>query len=228
MIKKILIEDDLETLLGWFGYDYDKALKKRIKSTVLISLVLSVFIFAMGNYNLIIPAIILAILFYKTQYWQLKRTKKSTDELKRRMFPSFIKKLLILMRTNNIYTSLLKMKDYTDEPIKGYLLELIEEVNNDKGSDPYVKFANKMGFIEAYQVMIMLYSFAEHSKNKKHLISLEKMISQLYENEIDETIESKKRLLWLYPNYIILTMLAFVFSLAIYMFISIFSEMGLS
>ena len=44
MIKKILIEDDLETLLGWFGYDYDKALKKRIKSTVLISLVLSVFI----------------------------------------------------------------------------------------------------------------------------------------------------------------------------------------
>lgn len=101
-------------------------------------------------------------------------------------------------------------------------------INNDKGSDPYVKFANKMGFIEAYQVMIMLYSFAEHSKNKKHLISLEKMISQLYENEIDETIESKKRLLWLYPNYIILTMLAFVFSLAIYMFISIFSEMGLS
>lgn len=228
MIKKILIEDDLETLLGWFGYDYDKALKNRIKSTVLMSLVISVFIFAMGNYNLIIPAIILVILFYKNQYWQLKRTKKSTDELKRRMFPSFIKKLLILMRTNNIYTSLLKMKDYTDEPIKGYLLELIEEVNNDKGSDPYVKFANKMGFIEAYQVMIMLYSFAEHSKNKKHLISLEKMISQLYENEIDETIESKKRLLWLYPNYIILTMLAFVFSLAIYMFISIFSEMGLS
>ena len=228
MIKKILIEDDLETLLGWFGYDYDKSLKKRIKSTVLISLVLSVFIFAIENYNLIIPAIILVLLFYKNQYWQLKRTKKSTDELKRRMFPSFIKKLLILMRTNNIYTSLLKMKDYTNEPIKGYLLELIEEVNNDKGSDPYVKFANKMGFIEAYQVMIMLYSFAEHSKNKKHLISLEKMISQLYENEIDETIESKKRLLWLYPNYIILTMLAFVFSLAIYMFISIFSEMGLS
>lgn len=228
MIKKLLIEDDLETLLGWFGYDYDKALKKRIKSTILMSLVISIFVFAMGNYNLIIPAIILVILFYKNQYWQIKRTKKSTDELKRRMFPSFIKKLLILMRTNNIYTSLLKMKDYTDEPIKGYLLELIEEVNNDKGSDPYVKFANKMGFIEAYQVMIMLYSFAEHSKNKKHLISLEKMISQLYENEIDETIESKKRLLWLYPNYIILTMLAFVFSLAIYMFISIFSEMGLS
>jgi len=228
MIEKILIEEDLETLLGWFGYDYNTSLKKRFQSTLLLSAVLLIFIIIMSYYSFIIPAIVFVILFYKNQYWQLKRTKKSTDELKRRMFPSFIKKLLILMRTNNIYTSLLKMKDYTDEPINGYLVELIEEVNSDKSSNPYVKFANKMGFIEAYQVMIMIYSFAEHSKNKKHLISLEKTISQLYENEIDETIESKKRLLWLYPNYIILTMLAFVFSLAIYMFISIFSEMGLS
>ena len=72
MIKKLLIEEDLETLLGWFGYDYDKALKKRIKSTVLMSLVISVFVFAMGNYNLIIPAIIHVILFYKKNERNIK------------------------------------------------------------------------------------------------------------------------------------------------------------
>lgn len=76
MIKKILIEDDLETLLGWFGYDYDNALRKRVKSTVFLFVVLLVFIFIMKYFSFIIPAIIFTILFYKNQYWQLKRTKK--------------------------------------------------------------------------------------------------------------------------------------------------------
>ena len=34
------------------------------------------------------------------------------------------KKILILIRTNNVYTSLVKMIDYTDDPIQKNLIEL--------------------------------------------------------------------------------------------------------
>ena len=84
-----------------------------------------------------------------------------------------------------------------------------------------------MEFIEAYQIMAVLYTFSEHAMSKKHLISLETMISHLYDNEIDEIVENKKRMLWLYPNFCIISMLFLVFSLAIFMFISIMSEVNL-
>ena len=223
-IKSFFIEPDLHLLLGWFGIDYKKSFKNRIVNSLVITILVLIFGLAFNKVYLIIFSPIIGLVYYKNQYLSIKKKKKSIATLKRRMFPSFVKKILILIRTNNIYNSLLKMIDYTDEPIKQYLIQLLKDMDNDKTVKPFIDFANNMEFIEAYQVMTMLYTFSEHSMNKKHLVSLEQMISQLYENEIDEVIESKKRLLWLYPNFTILSMLVMIFSMAIYMFISIFSE----
>jgi len=223
-IKLFFIEPDLHFLLGWFGIDYKRSLKNRIITSLVIILMVLVFGILLNKIYLIIFSPIIGLIYYKNQYLSMKKKKRSIATLKRRMFPSFVKKILILIRTNNIYNSLLKMVDYTDEPIKQYLIQLLKDMDNDKTVKPFIDFANNMEFIEAYQVMTMLYTFSEHSMNKKHLVSLEQMISQLYENEIDEVIESKKRLLWLYPNFTILSMLVMIFSMAIYIFISIFSE----
>ena len=46
-------------------------------------------------------------------------------------------------------------------------------------------------------------------------------------NEIDEIVEGKKRMLWVYPNFCIVSMLILVFTLAIFMFISIMGEVKL-
>ena len=137
------------------------------------------------------------------------------------------KKILILIRTNNVYTSFVKMIDYSDDPIKKYLIELVEGIKEDKSIAPFNRFADRMEFIEAYQIMAMLYTFSEHAMSKKHLYSLEKSISKLYDNEVEEIVEGKKRMLWLYPNFCIIGMLVLVFSLAVYMFITILSEVNL-
>lgn len=78
-----------------------------------------------------------------------------------------------------------------------------------------------MEFVEAYQVMIMLYTFSEKSTSKSHLSSLEAMIFQLYNNEIDDVIERKKRLMWMYPNFTILTMMSMIFALSIFMLLDV-------
>lgn len=227
VIKNFFVEEDLKTILGWLGINYKKAMKNRI----ILSCFFACLTIFLGLYfksiYIILLSIVVGIGYYKLQYFNVKKKKKSLIAIKRRMFPSFVKKILILIRTNNIYTSLVKMVDYTDEPIKKYLLELIEDIKSDKTIKPFNDFAEKMEFREAGQIMAVLYTFQEHAMSKKHLYSLEKSISKLYDNEVEEIVEGKKRMLWLYPNFCIIGMLVLVFSLAVYMFITILSEVNL-
>lgn len=227
IVKNFFIEEDLEIILGWLGIDYKKAMKNR----VILSCFFGICTIFLGIYfksiYILIASIFVGMGYYKFQYFNVKKRKKNLIALKRRMFPSFVKKVLILIRTNNIYTSLMKMVDYTDDPIKKYLLELIDNIKTDKSIKPFDDFAEKMEFREARQTMAVLYTFQEHAMSKKHLYSLESNISKLYDNEVDEIVENKKRMLWLYPNFCIIGMLVLVFSLAIFMFISIMSEVSL-
>ena len=227
IIKNFFVEEDLKVILAWLGINYKKAMQNRI----ILSCFFACMTIFLGIYfksiYIICASVLVGLGYYKFQYLSVKKRKNKQIALKRRMFPAFVKKILILIRTNNVYTSFIKMVDYTDEPIKKYLLELIEEIKNDKSIKPFNNFASKMEFIEAYQIMAMLYTFSEHAMSKKHLVSLESMISNLYDNEIDEIVEGKKRMLWIYPNFCIIAMLILVFTLAVFMFISIMGEVSL-
>lgn len=226
LIKNFFVEEDLKVILGWLGIDYKKAMNNRIILSSFFSCLTIVIGLYFDSLFIVLMSIIVGIGYYKYQYLSVKKKCSKLAALKRRMFPSFVKKILILIRTNNIYNSLIKMIDYTDEPIKKYLEELIQEIEQDKSIKPFMNFAKKMEFSEAKLTMAMLYTFSEHAMSRKHLISLESSVSNLYDNEIDEVIERKKRMLWLYPNFCIIAMLFMVFSLAIYMFINIMSEVS--
>ena len=227
IIRNFFIEEDLKSILAWLGINYKKAMKNRIILSCFFAFLTLFLGYYFKNIYIMLGSIFVGLGYYKFQYLSVKKRKNKQIALKRRMFPAFVKKILILIRTNNVYTSFVKMVEYTDKPIKKYLLELIEEIKNDKSIKPFNNFADKMEFIEAYQIMAMLYTFSEHAMSKKHLVSLETMISSLYDNEIDEIIEEKKRMLWLYPNFCIIAMLFLVFSLAIFMFISIMGQVSL-
>lgn len=227
IIRNFFIEEDLKSILAWLGINYKKAMKNRIILSCFFAFLTLFLGYYFKNIYIMLGSVFVGLGYYKFQYLSVKKRKNKQIALKRRMFPAFVKKILILIRTNNVYTSFVKMVEYTDEPIKKYLLELIEEIKNDKSIKPFNNFADKMEFIEAYQIMAMLYTFSEHAMSKKHLVSLETMISNLYDNEIDEIIEEKKRMLWLYPNFCIIAMLFLVFSLAIFMFISIMGQVSL-
>jgi len=146
-IKPFFIEEDLASLLGWLGIEYKKAIKNRIIHSIIIGLLMVVMIIIMKKLYLLPMSILVAIIYYKYQYYSLKKTRTKLIKLKRRMFPNLVKKLLILLRTNNIYVSLNKLLEFTDDPIKKYLKQLIIEIDNDKSIQPYNNFANNMEFI---------------------------------------------------------------------------------
>lgn len=228
VLRGFFIEEDLKELTDWLGLNYNQAIKRRfLQSIIFIPLAILVYIF-LNNIYLAVGVALLSIIYYKYQYFQIKYKRSNVIAIKRRMFPNFIKIILLLLRTNNIYQSLNIAIDYVDEPIKRYLKELIKDIDNDKSIKPYQTFARKMEFGEAYQIMNMLYIFNEHGQDEKHLAQLEQVISELSANEIDEIVERKKRNLWIYPNITIITMLVIIFGLAAYMFTSILSDVLLT
>lgn len=228
ILRNFFIEDDLKQLTDWLGLNYVQAIKRRfLQSMIFIPLAILTYIL-LGNMFIAIAIALFSIVYYKYQYIQIKYKKSNIITIKRRMFPGFVKKIALLLRTNNVYNSLSYLIDYVDEPIKTYLKELIAEIDNDKSIEPYKHFARKMEFSEAHQIMNTLYIFNEHGQDEKLLDQLESVISALSANEIDEMIERKKRNLWLYPNITIITMLVIIFGLAAYMFTSILGEILLT
>lgn len=224
LLNSIFIEEDLKQLIDWLGLNYKQTIKKRFTQSLLfVPLAIMIYI-ATGNIFITTLVALLSLVYYKAQYFQVKYKKSNIIAIKRRMFSPFVKKVLLLLRTNNTYQSLSLAIDYVDEPIKTYLIELIKEIDEDKSMKPYQNFAKKLEFSEAGQIMNMLYIFNEHSTDERHLSQLEKVISALSANEIDEIIEKKKRSLWIFPNITILSMLAVVFGLAAYMFTSVLSD----
>lgn len=226
-IKSFFIEKDLKIYLENFNLNYKKYMKNRILQSLMIIVIVIIFTLILKSPKILILAIPLSILIYKYKYISLIKYKKNQIIMKKRMFPIFVKEILLLVRTNNIYNALKKEIEYTPEPIKTYLIELIEDIDKDKSKKPFDKFADKMEFEQASLVMSMLYTFNEYALNRDHLKSLELLISQLYNNEIEEYIENKKKNLWIYSNYTILTMLAFTFGLGIFMFVEILGKVNL-
>ena len=226
-IKSFFIEKDLKLYLENFNLNYKKYMKNRIMQSIMIIIIVIIFTAVFKSPKILLLSLPLAVLTYKYKYMILVKYKKNQIIMKKRMFPIFVKEILLLVRTNNIYNALKKEVEYTPEPIKTYLVDLVTDIDNDKSKKPFDDFANKMEFEQAALVMSMLYTFNEYALNREHLKSLELLINQLYNNEIEEFIENKKKNLWIYSNYTILTMLAFTFGLGIYMFVEILGKVNL-
>lgn len=56
-IKNFFIEEDLNVLLGWLGINYDKAMKNRIKTSILVLILFLVLGVIMKNIYVIIEVV---------------------------------------------------------------------------------------------------------------------------------------------------------------------------
>lgn len=225
-IKNIFIEKDLKYNLERCNLNYKKFQRIRIFQSVFILVLMSLLIYNI-DYRFIFISVILSFITYKYKYFELLKNIQKIKKIKRRMFPLFIKDILLFLKTNNVYNSLKKELEYSNEPIKKHLENLILDIEEDKTIIPYQTFARNMEFKEAELVMSMLFTFSEYSLKSENLKSLEILIDKLYENEIEAFVENKKKHLFLYSNYTILLMVSFTFGLAAFMFLEILGKVNL-
>jgi len=91
-VKNFFIEEDLETILGWLGINYKKAMKNRIIISSFFTLVVIFLAIYFKNIYIGISSIFIGIGYYKYQYLSVKKRKNKMVAIKRRMFPSFVKR----------------------------------------------------------------------------------------------------------------------------------------
>ena len=127
VIKNFFVEEDLKIILAWLGINYKKAMQNRIILSCFFALITIFLGVYFKSVYIGCASIFVGLGYYKFQYFSVKKRKNKQVALKRRMFPAFVKKMLILIRTNNVYTSFIKMIDYTDELIKKYFFRTCDE-----------------------------------------------------------------------------------------------------
>lgn len=219
------MEKDLKDLTSNLNINYNLFKRNRIIETV-IMLFISITLFLINDI-FFICIFLLPYLVYKGKYNNLVKNKNNLIKMNQKLFPFFIKDLLILLKTNNVYNSLKEELNFIGEPYKTYITNLLNEMDSDKSKKPFDNFAAKLGFNEANLVMNTLYTFQEYSISKEHLENLDLLVEQLYNNMINQAIEEKKRYNFLYSNALILTCLLFTFSFGVYMFLNILNEVSI-
>ena len=88
LVKNFFIEEDLKVILAWLGIDYKKAMKNRIILSCFFAFITLFLGIYFKNVYIGVASIFVGFGYYKYQYFS-------------------VKKILFLIRTNNVYTSLI-------------------------------------------------------------------------------------------------------------------------
>ena len=144
--------------------------------------------------NLVL-SIVVAIVFFKIPYMQLKSFYKAHLHEIDIMLPYYLKSLEILIQHYTVPVALGKSIDDAPEIFKPGLRTLIERINaGDSTVDPYMEFANTYPVRDSMRMMRLLYRLGIGSQEKKQerLMMFSKTVSNL-QNKARET-KYKERL----------------------------------
>jgi len=200
-------------MLKAFGISHKKFNKNRVVMAALFTViaVLLINMFAKPVYFISVPFI--GFLGYKWPYIDLKNRKKRIDAIKQYAFPNFLRYFISLLDTQgNVYQTLKTTVAYVQEPIKGHLEKLIQDIDDNNVSDrkAFMDFASEMGSGDAILVMSIIHDFHAEGIIKENIKELEDNIIRLQENKVNELIEIKVQRMGRHANPILLYSIGFV------------------
>lgn len=177
------VEKDFKFILEHLGEDnikkvIHKRIKKSIGATFIICLVLNKDI----SINYLIFYFILGILFYKLQYYLIKKKyEKKLLEADER-FPYYLNNLCILIQNNSVPVALNKSIDVAPRLFKKDLEILVSDIHigHKKGLIPYLEFNNKFKQVkDLNRVVKTLFNISNASTSKEKMVmSLAKITNE--------------------------------------------------
>lgn len=190
---EMIHEKNKKLYLEYFQYQAKQFEQYRLKQAVITALGGAVCGLLFGT--LITSSIGLVLggmIGYKYPYYQLVRRKKHDDIVRTYMFPTFLKNLLNILEVNgNVYQSLKLSLEYSEEPLKTAIQELVLAIEEDKSQRPYLEFAKYIGSQEANQILGVLYQFTTIGLDTAKLRKLNETVEKLQANKLNELIQTK-------------------------------------
>jgi hypothetical protein len=155
---------------------------------LLFSVLVSIFVSLPAGLGLFGLTIIGLNLFLSNRY------TSRIEALKQARVEAFIESFTIIKvflgNNFNVYCALEEAIKYVKPRIREDLLRLLEDIDNDKSIDPYIRFARKFDPLVIEQLMIGLYQYDTEGGGINQLESFDYMFDQF---RLHKSIESRRR-----------------------------------
>ena len=137
-----------------------------INLVLILGLVLLIY-FRMTNLIIFMYAIFIPL----TDYIYLSRYGSMVNKVNENHNTEFISLLsyfeIFISNHNNVYKSLEMLIPYSSDWMNERLKKLLEEIDNDKSVNPYIKFSKNFSYLVIENVMVSIYQMGEEGESEK-------------------------------------------------------------
>lgn len=190
MFTDMILERDKDIYMESFNVK-EKELKKKQLLTMIVAVLITIGIGIVYN-GLLFGLPVGAFIAYKIPYVSLVIKKSERDKLNSYLFLEWVGTFRALLPSSgNVYQALKESVSYTQEPLKGKLEELVDNLGYTNSRDFYTDFADYVGNSDAHMIMDMIYQFTKVGVSEKSLDEMTNLINNLQINKMDEVITSK-------------------------------------
>ncbi len=170
--------------------------KREISTLIILNIIILIlsfviFIFSKNIRLLLYFAIILVLFnfYYLTKYNRIIVKRK--NDLTFDFINVFSYFRIYISNYRNVYMSIKEISNYASPFIKIKLIELLDNIDNDKTIKPFITFANYFNDKKIEEVMIAIYEMVNEGNNENYINQFVS-IFETYKARIEKTKEEKR------------------------------------
>ena len=144
---------------------------------------LLVYLYFGASFYLVIPVI--AYFFFL--YLHLGRFRKILQKKEEKRTEEFVRLFtffgVFIQDGFNVYSALKEIEAFASDDMKGLLERLLQDVEEDKSVEPYIRFSSEFGDIAIKQVMISIYQMVDEGQGGVFIRQFERLFGRLSEQK---------------------------------------------
>lgn len=176
--------------------DIEKLFSRRIKNTVIVLIIVSLFLIFNFNWIDLIIGVGIIIVVYKSDYSSLKSYYKRNLLKIDQLLPYYLKSIEILAQHYTIPVAISRSINTAPEVFKSGLRKMIAKIDaGDSSIDPYMEFAHDFPVRDSMRMMRLLYrlSIGAQENKQEQLLVFSKSVSSLQNKSREKMYATRLR-----------------------------------
>lgn len=173
---------------------FRKELIRYIAIDAAILIVFAVVAILTKNYFLFI---VMALILLGFTYLYISRYKTMEDKRKQNDLLEFVNLFaffrIYLKNGLNVYAALKEMINFANQNLKEMLQKLIDEIDENKTVEPFVKFAKYFNNLLVEEMMVSIYQIIDDGSDSNHLVQFELIYDKFSETLQKERLNAKDK-----------------------------------
>lgn len=173
---------------------FRKELIRYIAIDVAILIVFTVVAILTKNYFLFI---VMGLILLGFTYLYISRYKTMEDKRKQNDLLEFVNLFaffrIYLKNGLNVYAALKEMINFANQNLKEMLQKLIDEIDDNKTVEPFVKFAKYFNNLLVEEMMVSIYQIIDDGSDSNHLVQFELIYDKFSETLQKERLNAKDK-----------------------------------